>query len=171
MLVLLFAAGFETTTHLLGNAVIALVRNPDQLTRWREDPGLTSNAVEELLRYDTPVQLNSRVMLADVEIDEHRVTAGRLVFNLLGAANRDPLQFPDPDRLDLGRGNIRSMSFGGGPHYCLGAALARMEAAEALPALFDAFDVSLDGDPQPRPGLALHGHAQIPVRLTPRALS
>ncbi len=171
MLVLLFAAGFETTTHLLGNAVIALVRNPDQLTRWREDPGLTSNAVEELLRYDTPVQLNSRVMLADVDIDEHRVTAGRLVFNLLGAANRDPLQFPDPDRLDLGRGNIRSMSFGGGPHYCLGAALARMEAAEALPALFDAFDVSLDGDPQPRPGLALHGHAQIPVRLTPRALS
>ena len=94
--------------------------------------------------------------------------AGRVVFSLLGAANRDPLRFPDPDRLDLGRRDVRAMSFGGGPHYCLGAALARIEAAEALPALFDAFDVSLDGEPEPRHGFALHGHAQIAVRLAAR---
>jgi cytochrome P450 len=169
MLVLLFAAGFETTTHLLGNAVIALVGNPDQITRWREDPGLTSNAVEELLRYDSPVQLNSRVTHAEVDVDGQQVPAGRVVFNLLGAANRDPSRFADPDRLDLGRADARSMSFGAGPHFCVGAALARIEAAEALPALFDTFEVSLDGAPQSRPGLALRGHAQLPVRLATRA--
>ncbi len=168
MLVLLFAAGFETTTHLLGNAVLALITNPRQLERWREDPALTANAVEELLRYDSPVQLNSRVTHADVDIDGQLVPAGRIVFSLLGAANRDPLRFPDPDRLDLDRRDVRAMSFGGGPHFCLGAALARIEAAEALPALFGAFEVSLDGDPQPRQGLALHGHARIGVRMTAR---
>jgi cytochrome P450 len=168
MLVLLFAAGFETTTHLLGNAVIALVANPDQITRWRENPGLTANAVEELVRFDSPVQLNSRVTHVEVDIDGQQVPAGRVVFNLLGAANRDPSRFPDPDRLDLGRSDARSMSFGAGPHFCLGAALARIEAAEALPALFDTFEVSLDGEPQSRPGLALRGHAHIPVHLAPR---
>ncbi len=168
ILVLLFAAGFETTTHLLGNSVVALTRNPDEITRWRDDPGLTTNAVEELLRYDSPVQLNSRVLHDDVTIDGHRVPGGRAVFNLLGAANRDPERFPDPDRLDLGRPDVRSMSFGGGPHFCLGASLARIEVAVALPALFDAFEVELDGDPEPRPGLALHGHARLPVRLSHR---
>jgi hypothetical protein len=87
------------------------------------------------------------------------------VFAVLGAANRDPDRFPDPDRLDLGRQGIRSMSFGGGPHFCLGAPLARIEVAEALPALYAAFDVELAGDPEPRPGLALRGLARLPVRL------
>jgi cytochrome P450 len=169
ILVLLFAAGFETTTQLLGNAVVALTRNPDQIMRWSADPGLTTNAVEELLRYDSPVQMNSRVLHADVTIDGQQVPAGRVVFTLLGAANRDPERFPDPDRLDLGRPDVRPMSFGGGPHFCLGASLARIEAAVALPALLEAFEVALDGDPEPRPGLALHGHARLPVRLTTRA--
>ena len=168
MLVLVFAAGFETTTHLLGNAVLALVRHGDELERWRRDPALTSNAVEELLRFDSPVQLNSRVVRGDVEIEGVLVPAGRVVFSLLGAANRDPDRFADPDRLDLGRRDVRPMSFGGGPHFCLGAALARIEAAEALPALFGAFEVTLDGPPEPRPGLGLHGHARLPVRLTER---
>lgn len=165
MLVLLFAAGFETTTHLLGNAIVALTRAPDQIRRWRDNPGLTSNAVEELLRYDSPVQLNSRVLHAAVDIEGDRVPAGRVVFSLLGAANRDPARFCDPDRLDLGRHDVRPMSFGGGSHYCLGAALARIEAAEALPALLSAFEVTLDDDPLRRPGLAVHGYSHIPVRL------
>jgi cytochrome P450 len=168
ILVLLFAAGFETTTQLLGNAVVALTRNPDQITRWREDPGLTTNAVEELLRYDSPVQMNSRVLHEAITIDGQQVPAGRVVFTLLGAANRDPERFPDPDRLDLGRPDVRPMSFGGGPHFCLGASLARIEAAVALPELLETFEVALDGDPEPRPGLALHGHARLPVRLTRR---
>jgi cytochrome P450 len=169
ILVLVFAAGFETTTHLLGNAVIALTRNPDQIRRWRAYPGLSTNAVEELLRYDSPVQLNSRVLHDDVTIDGQRVPGGRVVFTLLGAANRDPDRFADPDRLDLGREDVRPMSFGGGPHFCLGASLARIEAAVALPALFEAFEVELDGEPEPRAGLALHGHARLPARLTRHA--
>ena len=169
ILVLLFAAGFETTTHLLANSVVALTRNPDEITRWRADPGLTTNAVEELLRYDSPVQMNSRVLHEAVTIAGNEVPGGRVVFTLLGAANRDPERFPDPDRLDLGRPDVRSMSFGGGPHFCIGASLARIEAAEALPALFAAFDIALDGDPEPRPGLALHGYARLPVQLTHRS--
>lgn len=166
MLVLLFAAGFETTTHLLGNAVVALAHNPEQIRRWREQPGLAGSAVEELVRYDSPVQLNSRVIQSDVTIEGVRLPSRRVVFALLGAANRDPEQFPEPDRLDLARPRVRAMSFGGGAHFCLGASLARIEAAEALPALLNAFQVEIDGEPPRRPGLAVHGYARLPVQLS-----
>lgn len=167
MLSLLFAAGFETTTQLLSKSVAALNRHPDELARWRADPGLGANAVEELLRFDSPVQLNSRVLRADVEADGVSIPAGRIVYSLLAAANRDPARFADPDRLDLGRAGTRSMSFGGGPHFCLGAALARAETSLALPMFFTAFDVEV-GRPEQRPGLGLHGYARLPVRLTRR---
>jgi cytochrome P450 len=168
MLILLFAAGFETTTQLLAKSVVALVSAPGELERWRGDPGLTGNAVEELLRFDSPVQMNSRILPADVPVGDDVIPGGRIVFCCLGAANRDPDRFVDPDRLDLSRPDVRSMSFGGGAHFCLGAALARVEAAEALPMLFDAFDVTVAGTPVQRPGLALHGFARLPVTLIPR---
>jgi cytochrome P450 len=168
MLVLLFAAGFETTTQLLAKSVVALVSAPGELQRWRADPGLTGSAVEELLRFDSPVQMNSRILPADVPVGADVIPGGRIVFCCLGAANRDPARYPDPDRLDLSRPDVRGMSFGGGAHFCLGAALARLEAAAALPMLFGAFDVALAGEPVLRPGLALHGFAELPVVLTAR---
>ncbi len=106
--ILLFAAGFETTTNLIGNGLLALLRHPDQLERLRRDPAMLPSAVEELLRYDSPVQVNGRIALDDVEIDGHAFPVGSTVLTLLGAANRDPRRFPDPHRLDVGRSD--------GPH-------------------------------------------------------
>ena len=153
---------------MLAKSVVALAAFPDELARWRADPELGPSAVEELLRYDSPVQLNSRLLRGPLTADGVEVPGGRIVFCLLGAANRDPARFDDPDRLDLARPGVRPMSFGGGPHFCLGAALARMEAAIALPMLYDVLDVHPVGRPEPRPGLGLHGYARLPVELVPR---
>jgi cytochrome P450 len=131
-LVLLLLAGHETTTNLIGNGLLALLRHPDQLQRLRDDPALIPTAVEELLRFDSPVQGTRRITTAAVEIGGRRIPAGRPVVVLLGAANRDPAQFPDPDRLDLGRRDNRHLSFGQGIHYCLGAPLARLEGQIAF---------------------------------------
>ena len=114
------------------------------------------------------MQLNSRVLHGDVVADGVPIPQGRVVFSFLGAANRDPARFDDPDRLDLGRAGVRAMSFGGGPHFCLGAALARLETAEALPLLFAAYHVEVL-TPQQRRGLGLHGFARLPVRLVARS--
>ncbi len=131
---LLFVAGHETTTNLIGNAVLALLRHRDQLERLRADPTLIRTAVDELLRYDSPVQFTARITTADLEIGGRPIPAGDQVIVVVGAANRDPEQFPDPDRLDVGRPleQNRHLSFAAGPHYCLGAALARLEAQVAL---------------------------------------
>jgi cytochrome P450 len=134
---LLFGAGHETTTNLIGNGLLALHRNPDQWQRLKADPSLMPNAVEELLRYDSSVQLTGRVTNAEVEIGGVALGAGESLIALLGAANRDPAQYPDPDRLDVGRPNIRPMSFGGGIHHCLGAQLARLEAELVFAALIE----------------------------------
>ncbi len=125
---LLFGAGHETTTNLIGNGLLALHRNPDQWERLKADPSLIPNAVEELLRYDSSVQITGRVTHAEVELGGVTIGAEQSIVALLGAANRDPAQYPDPDRLDVGREHIRPMSFGGGIHHCLGAQLARLEA-------------------------------------------
>ena len=134
---LLFGAGHETTTNLIGNGLLALHRHPDQWERLKADPALIPNAVEELLRYDSSVQLSGRVTNAEVELSGVTIPARESVITLLGAANRDPAQYPDPDRLDVGREHVRPLSFGGGIHHCLGAQLARLEAELVFTALIE----------------------------------
>ena len=164
--VLLFAAGFETTTHLLGNGLVALLRNPGELERLRREPGLVRGAVDELLRYDTPNQIQGRQAATDVQLRETTVPEGEIVITLLGAANRDPGRYPDPDRLDVTRTAIQPQSFGGGIHHCLGAALARMEGELAFGALLRRFPaIELAGEPVRRPSLALRGFVSLPVAV------
>jgi cytochrome P450 len=133
---LLFMAGHETTVNLIGNAIVALFKHPDQLARLKADPELMPGAVEEFLRYDSSVQQLPRVAQADVEIGGQTILAGEMVVCLLGAANRDPNVYPDAERLDIERTFVRSKSFGGGIHFCLGAQLARIETEIALTKLF-----------------------------------
>lgn len=130
--ILLLNAGHEATVNVIGNGVYALLQNRAQLERWQQDERLTTTAVAELLRYDTPLHQFNRWALQDIVYKGHHWPQGTEVSLLLGAANRDPAQFPAPDRLDLGRQPNRHLSFGGGIHYCLGAPLARLELEIAL---------------------------------------
>ncbi|SES46695.1 hypothetical protein SAMN04487983_10617 [Streptomyces sp. yr375] len=133
---ILAVAGTETTTNLVANGTMALLNHPEQWELLRADPELAAGVVEETLRWDSPAQLATRVAHEDVELAGHTLPAGSLVAVLLGAANRDPEVFPDPDRFDITRNTkTEHLSFSGGPHYCLGAPLARMEAAAAFRAL------------------------------------
>src|SRR5262245_8482028 len=138
-LTLLLIAGNETTTNLISNAVLALLRNPDQLALLRHSPELVPDAIEEFLRYDSPVQMTSRVATRDCVVQGHTVAKGQNLVLLLGAANRDPAAFEDPDRLDVTRRDVRHLSFSHGIHFCLGAQLARLEASLALEALLTRF--------------------------------
>ncbi|HTE35209.1 MAG TPA: cytochrome P450 [Reyranella sp.] len=134
---LLFGAGHETTTNLIGNGLLALHRSPDQWQRLKDDPALIPGAVDELLRYDSSVQMTGRVTTTEVEVGGVTLPANESVIMLLGAANRDPAHYADPETLDVGRQNIRPMSFGGGIHHCLGAQLARLEAELVFTALVE----------------------------------
>jgi cytochrome P450 len=137
-IVLLFA-GHETTANLLGNGLLALLRHPEQLGRLREEPGLMPTAVEELLRYDSPVQRNRRIALVDVELGRATIRRGDPVMVFMGSANRDAAKFADPDTLDVGRAPNPHQAFGHGIHFCVGAALSRLEAPIALLALLERF--------------------------------
>jgi len=128
----LLIAGFETTIGLIGNGVRALLRHPAELARLRADPTLIASAVEECLRYDGPIQMTVRVTHADVTFGEHLIPRDTVVWALLGAANRDPARFPDPERFDVGRNDDGHLAFGGATHFCLGAHLARLETRAAI---------------------------------------
>ncbi|HYU14595.1 MAG TPA: cytochrome P450 [Candidatus Acidoferrum sp.] len=162
--ILLLVAGHETTVNLIGNGALALLRHPDQLAWFRAHPEAVAGAVEELLRYDPPVQLTARSALEDLELNGHRMRRGQVILMLIGAANRDPAVFPDPDRLDLTRVPERHLSFGLGIHYCLGAPLARLEGQIALSKLFQR-EVSQAGEVSYRDNLILRGLATLPVRV------
>jgi cytochrome P450 len=165
---LLLVAGHETTTNLIGNGLLALLRHPDQLRRLRADPELLDSAVEELLRYDSPVQATVRVATQEVELLGERVEAGAIVACGIGAANRDPEVFPEPDDLDVARADNHHLSFGFGAHFCLGAPLARLEARVAFEALLERFpELSLaETDLRWRPNLFLRGLAELPLRFS-----
>jgi cytochrome P450 len=164
MCVLLLVAGHETTVNLIANGLLALVRDPGARARLQADPALAGSAVEELLRYDSPVQFTSRHALTDLDVGGRHIRAGETVVAVLGAANRDPAQFPDPDRLDLARKPNRHLAFGGGIHFCLGAPLARMEAAIAIPALLARLPgLELAGPPVRRDTVTLRGLTSLPV--------
>jgi pimeloyl-[acyl-carrier protein] synthase len=132
MCLLLFIAGHETTVNLIGNGTLALLEHPDQMARFKGDPALIPSAIEELLRYDSPVQWTARITNANVELGGREIPNGSMIIVAIGAANRDPSHFPDPDRLDIARSDNRHVSFGFGIHFCLGAPLARVEGQIAL---------------------------------------
>ena len=166
MLRLLLSAGNETSANLIGNGMLALLRHPEQLERLRQDPSLIPAAVEELLRFDSPVQADLRRVLADCEVNGVALRKRDNVVLLLGAANRDPGVFDDPDRLDVGRSQVPHLSFGRGIHHCLGAALARLEGRIVLEMLLERFPrMSLLGErPRFRKGLVLRSLQSLPVR-------
>lgn len=146
--VLLFGASYETTANLLGNGLLALLRNPDQLDLLRAEPALVGDAVEELLRYDSPAQLHGRWTLTELEVGDTVIPADSRLIILIGSANRDPAQFPDPDSLNVRRPDVRPTSFGGGVHHCLGAGMARLEAQVAFSLLLKRFPrIQLVGEP------------------------
>lgn len=168
--VLLYLAGHETTVNLIGNGVNALLTNRDQLDRLVAQPDLDANAIEELLRYDSPVQFSRRVALEAFSFGGHTIQAGDLVMTCLGAANRDPRKFgPDADSLDLGRATAREhVSFGSGVHHCLGAALARLEGQEAIGRLVRRFPtIEAAGSPTHNGRMVLRGYDTLPVTLAP----
>ncbi len=163
---LLLVAGHETTTNLIGNGVLTLLRHPDELARLRADPGLIDSAVEEFQRYESPAGFIGRVALEDLELGDRVLPAGQLAMGMPGSANRDPAVFDDPDRFDIGRRDNRHLSFGHGPHLCLGAALARQETSIAVGSLVDRFPrLELTTDQlEWVPSLAIRGLRALPVR-------
>jgi cytochrome P450 len=162
--ILLLVAGHETTVNLIGNGTLALLRHPAQRKRLQEDPGLINTAVEELLRFDGPVQRTARIPSEDVTFGGKTIGKGEMVMPFIGAADRDPAQFPDPDRLDLGRTDNRHIAFGWGIHFCIGAPLARVEGQIALNTLLKRQPkLALGGTPQHRQSLTLRGLTTLPV--------
>jgi cytochrome P450 len=166
--ILLFAAGFETTTNLLGNGMLALLRHPDQLADWRAHPAVAPTAVDELLRFDSPVQFNLRTALEPADLVGEPLARGDRIVVLQGAANRDPDHFDRPDQLDLRRADNTPLSFGWGIHHCIGAPLAKMEGEIAFTALLERFPVIAltEAEPPWRPGFTLRGLLELPLRLS-----
>ena len=168
-LILLLVAGFETTTDLLGNGLTILLERPDLVTALRSGQITTAAFLEEALRYESPVQVTTRVASADgLVVEDVRIPAGSDLILLLGAANRDPARYPQPDRFDPTRADNKPLSFGAGQHICIGNNLARLEASVAFPRLLDRFPgLSADPGRQPvrRDRLVLRGYQTLPIRV------
>jgi cytochrome P450 len=163
---LLLIAGHETTANLIGNGLLALLRHPDELARFRAEPDLDRTAIEELLRYDGPVQMVERTTLEDVDIDGVTIPRGRVVVLCVSGANRDPAVFRHPNRLDLARDPNPHLAFSAGHHFCLGASLARVEARIALGQLIRRFpDLRATHKPRWRPSFTIRGLRELPVAL------
>ena len=162
---LLYIAGHETTVNLIGNGLLALLRHPDELARWRDDTSLDASAVDELLRYDGPVQQTVRIPLQTVRYGDIEVAPGSTVMTILGAANHDPTMFDEPHALRLDRPNAgRHLAFASGIHYCLGASLAKLEATVAITAVIRRFpDVALADEPHWRDRLTIRGVDRLPL--------
>jgi cytochrome P450 len=168
-IILLFAAGMETTQNLIGNGLGALFAYPDQMTRLWNDGTLVESAVEEMLRWDSPVQIDGRTALEDAEIAGFDLPKGSLVVTLIGAANRDPLKFTEPDEFRVERNEGPPMSFASGIHYCLGANLARTEGQEMFAGLIRRFkNIEQAGELKQRGRMTLRGYETIPVNVTTR---
>ncbi len=165
---LLLLAGHETTTNLIDNAVLSFLEHPDQLARLRQSPALWPSAIEEVLRYRSPVQTMFRVTTRDAELRGQRIPAGSLVMPMIGSANRDAAQFADPDRFDVARDPNPHVAFGHGIHFCVGAPLARLEARVALPVLIERLPglALASAEPwEPRQAFHVHGPARLRVRF------
>jgi cytochrome P450 len=170
MVFLLLIAGHETTVNLIGNGVLALLEHPEQLRRLRNDPSLIKSAVEELLRYDGPVETSTeRFAGEDVAIGGTIIPKGEMVLVVIAAADRDPERFPEPDTLDIARMENKHVAFGKGIHHCLGAPLARMEGQIAIGTLIERMpNLRLKGSPESlswRPGMVLRGLKALPMEF------
>jgi cytochrome P450 len=164
--IFLLNAGHETTTNLIGNGVWALISNPGEMARLRAEPALVSSAVEEMLRYDGPIQLNNRRLTAAVPLSDRTLPEGTLVTIGIGAANRDPAQFPGPERFDVGRKPNRHVAFGQGDHVCVGMNVARMEGRIALSRLLARFkSIELAGEPERDRRVRFRGFRKLPLRV------
>jgi cytochrome P450 len=167
---LLLLAGSETTTNLINNAILTFIANPEEFARIRQSPELLTTAIEEVLRYRSPLQWMFRVTKKPVELSGHTIPPGELILAMIGSANRDPRRFEDPNRFDPVREPNPHLAFGYGIHFCLGAALARLEGRIALNDLLeDARDLALASDRPwpPRRGLHVHGPSSLPIRFRP----
>jgi cytochrome P450 len=163
---LLLVAGHETTVNLIGNAILAMLREPAQWAALRADPNRVSAVIEETLRYDPPVQMVGRIALEDMTIGETPVPEGDVMMLLLAAAQRDPAEYDRPDTFDPDRGSLRHLGFGRGLHYCLGAPLARLETSAALSELTARFPgARLDGEPQYKANVTLRGLSELMVAV------
>jgi cytochrome P450 len=169
MIILLLAAGHETTVNLIGNGTLALLRNPDQLAQVKANPDAIKGVIEELLRYNNPVNMVTRIASEDISVGGETIARGERIFVAIAAANHDPAQFHNPGDLDVMRAENRHLGFGQGIHFCLGAPLARLEGQIALSALLRRFpDLQLAVTPDQlvwRNGFLLHGLRALPVRL------
>jgi cytochrome P450 len=163
---LLLNAGHEATVNVVGNGVTALLGHPEELARLRADDSLVATAVEELIRYDSPLQLFERTVVEDTEIGDVAVARGTKIAALLGAANRDPAVFPDADRFDIARGDNPHLGFGAGIHFCIGAPLARVELQSSLSTLLRRFpSLALAAQPERRPEFVIRGVKSLPVTV------
>jgi cytochrome P450 len=164
--IFLLNAGHETTTNLIGNGLSALLANPGELERLRRDPALVPSAVEEMLRYDGPIQLNNRRLTADAEIGGRLLPAGTPITIGIGAANHDPAQFPEPGRFDVGRKPNRHLAFGQGDHVCVGMNVARMEGRIAFSRLLARFSrIEPAGTPERDRRVRFRGYRKLPLRF------